>query len=169
MHTTHGGLSLRFPILSLWIAGPSLTLSPTALTTATHKKYRPLPPPRPLPKNHVLGPFKDKRGTTCPDVVPCPLGTRPHDQTFVALCWRNKQPHFPPKRVDTWHSDPLDGSGKVQPHTDIPSDLSQFTLFTFKHTRHKSFPAPLLGAVQPQVHSITLCDECFLGWVSGPM
>ena len=33
--------------LSLWLAGPFHTLSPAALTTATHKKCGPLPPPLP--------------------------------------------------------------------------------------------------------------------------
>ena len=83
------------------------------------------PHPCPLPKSHVLGPFKDKRGATCPHVVTCPFCTCPHDQTFVALRQSDLYPHFPPKWMDTGLSEPSDASGYVQPHTDITGDPGQ--------------------------------------------
>ena len=80
MNHAHWGLSLRFPTLSSLPA-----LSPCLPRLWQQQQHIRNTGHFPLPKNHDLGPFKEKQGTTCPNVVPCPLRTRPHDQTSIAL------------------------------------------------------------------------------------
>ena len=99
----------------LWLANPFLTLSPVALTTSTHKQYRPLPPPLPLAQGEA--------GYNLSKCSALPLS---YSLTKLLVPSASAvQPHFPPKWVDTWLTDPLDATGKVQPHTDVPGDVSQ--------------------------------------------
>ena len=82
---------------SLWLAGPFLTLSPAAMTTATHNKYGPLPPPVPHAQKPCAWLVQGQSGSHLSKFCGLPLSYSPQKPDFCcpppATCTRTSHPN----------------------------------------------------------------------------